>query len=310
MRKEIIILVVFLINFNLLFSQSTFRFIDSETSEPMCGIYSNIYKNGDTFADCGATNKEGYRKIRIRNFDSLATYQISLNNLKYKSIWKKIDFTKNDTITYLIEKDDYYITKPKKNLLYSGCSTYSFPNYYPRQPRSLDDLPDSIATKVTQYLMKRVGIEKFKQFNLIGGQILDVDEYIKRNPKSKAKISYYLCFSFRDLKNGIGMYSSKIHLDKNGNTLKHIDFPIIKKGTIQEKIIPLKYIKLKAKDRGFLNEKTEIKMTFSSINNILIWKLINETNNSDYTYLKEELIYNAHNGNFIKINSYKGEWID
>ena len=51
-------------------------------------------------------------------------------------------------------------------------------------------------------------------------------------------------------------------------------------------------------------------MGYFSKNNILVWKLINETYNSDNTYLKTELIYNAHNGKFIKLKSNKGRWIE
>lgn len=73
------------------FSQSTLKFIDSKTGEPVYGFYSNIYKNGNTFADCGASNENGFKKIRTRNFDSMATYQVGISNLKYESIWQEIE---------------------------------------------------------------------------------------------------------------------------------------------------------------------------------------------------------------------------
>ena len=191
-----------------------------------------------------------------------------------------------------------------------GCSTYSLPNYYPREPRSLKDIPDSIANKVSIYLKKRVGSDLFESFNLVGGQIVDIEEYKRRNPRSKTKIAYYLCFSYRNLMAGIGMYTSKIHLDTFGNILKDIDFPIITTNSIQKNIVSLYEIKKKAEKRKFYKDKTQIEMGYYSKKNILIWKFINETYNSNSTYLKEELIYNAHNGSFIKINSFNGEWID
>lgn len=308
MKKLIPFLIVFITI--SCFAQSAVRFIDSETGEPRCEIYSNIYKNGDTFENCGGSNKDGYLQLRIRNIDSTATYQFSFNYLEYEHIWKKIDINKKDTLIVYLKKDDYYIQN-KKNLLYTGCSTYSLPNYYPREPRSLKDVPDSIAEKVNIYLKERVGTEIFKNFKLTGGQIVDIKEYKKRNPESKTKIAYYLCFSYRNLKAGIGMYSSKIHLDEFGNVLKDIGFPKVSKNSIQENLVSLVEIKNKAIEKGFYKEgKTEIQMAYSTKDNILVWKFINETYSSDYTYLEEELFYNAHNGIFIKLNSNKGEWID
>ncbi|WP_299386309.1 hypothetical protein [uncultured Lacinutrix sp.] len=289
------------------YSQSTLKFVDSETGEPVCGFYSNIYKNGNTFANCGATNEIGLKKIRVRDFDSLATYQISVSNLKYEPIWKEIDLTRNDTLTISVKKNQYYIASSNE-LLSKGCSQYSFSNYYPKEPRSLSDLPKNIAEKVSEYLKNRVGSKNYSDFNLIGGQIIEIDEYKKRNPKSKTKIAYYLCFGYRNLESGIAMYSSKIHLDENGNILKDIGFPKTKN---KVSLISLSEIKKKATDDGYYkNDKTKIAMEYFSKSNILVWKFVNETYNKDYTYLKEEIFYNAFNGKFIRVDSNKGEWID
>ena len=132
----------------------------------------------------------------------------------------------------------------------------------------------------------------------------------KRNPKSNQKTAYYLCYSYRNIESGISMYTSRIELDDKGNVIKDIAFPKIENPS-QEKIFPLSQIIQKATEREFYKEsKTEIDMEYYAKNNILVWKLINEKYNSDYTYSTEELIFNAHNGDFIKKNSFKGEWID
>lgn len=289
------------------FSQSTLKFIDSETGEPIYGFYSNIYKNGNTFANCGATNENGLKIIRVRNFDSLATYQVSVSNIKYKSIWQEIDLTKNDTLIIPVKKNQYYIAS-SNNLLSQGCSQYSFSNYYPREPRSLADLPEQIANKVSTYLKNRVGSKNYSDFNLIGGQIIEIDEYKKRNPKSNPKTAYYLCFGYRNLESGIAMYPSKIELDENGNILKDIGFPKTKD---KVKIISMSEIKTKAlKDGYFKKDKTKIVMEYFSKSNILVWKFINETYNKDYTYLKQDIFYNALNGEFIRVDLNKGKWID
>jgi len=287
-------------------SQTTLQFVDSEAGEPICGLYSYIYKNGNTFADCGASNKNGYKKVHISNFDSLAIYQISVSNLKYEAIWKEIDLTTNDTLVIALKKNDYY-KSGANNLLSCGCNKYSFLNYYPREPRNLSDLPIEISEKVTEYLMNRTG-ENYPDFTLIGGQIIELDEYKRRNPKSNGETAYYLCFAYRNMEAGIAMYSSKIELDESGNIIKDIGFPKIK-----EKItlVSLSEIKSKAfKESYYKIGKTKFAMDYLKNGNILVWKFVNETDKEDHTFLKEEIYYNAHNGQFIRIDTKMGEWID
>ncbi|MGI0106559.1 hypothetical protein [Salinimicrobium sp. WS361] len=289
------------------FSQSTLRLVDSETEKPLDELYTYIYKNGNTFANCGATNKNGFKKLSVRNFDSLSTYQISINYLQYEPVWQNIDLTKNDTLTIHVKKNPYYIHS-SNDIISQGCSQYSFMNYYPREPRSLADLPEHIADKVSLYLKNRVGLQNYTNFNLIGGQIIEIDEYKRRNPKSNPKTAFYLCFAYRNLDSGIAMYSSKIELDKNGNIIKDIEFP---KTTDKVKLISLSEIKKKAlKDGYFKRDKTKIAMEYFSKENVLVWKFINETYKKDYTFLREDIYYNAQNANFIRVDQNKGEWIE
>lgn len=306
MLMKYILIVAFILFSNYTFSQSVLKFIDSKTGEPLCGFYSNIYKNGNTFVDCGETDESGFKTIRVRSFDSTATYQVSVTNLKYEPIWQEIDIFQNDTLIIAVEKNDYYIAG-SSDCLSQGCSQYSFLNYYPREPRSLTDLPDNIAKKVTAYLKKRVG-KNYLDFKLIGGQIIELDEYKKRNPNSKRKTAYYLCFAYRNLELGIAMYSSIIELDKNGKIMKDISFP---KSSGKIKLISLSEIKSKAiKNSNYKEGITKITITYLSDSNILAWKFVNKTYNENHTYFEENIIYNAHNGQFIKVDTNKGEWIE
>lgn len=293
------------------FSQSAIEFIDSKSKSPICGIYSTIYKNEDTFENCGGSNKKGVFQIKIRELDNKAKYYLQYNdNVNYKPIWKEINPNKKDTLKIYLERSRFFYDTSEE-LLKSICGTYSFFDYTPREPTSLKDLPDFIQNKTTEYLKKRVGLSEFEKFELIGGQIIDLKEFKKRKPKSNQKTAYYLCFSYRNINAGISNYTSKIELDAEGKVIKNIDFPVIKENSIQENIIPLKLIIEKAVKRKFYTKgKTQLKMGYFSKNNILVWKLINETYNSDNTYLEAELIYNAHNGKFIKLKSNKGQWIE
>ena len=308
--KKIATLIIFSFSITC-FSQSVIEFIDSKSKLPISGIYSTIYKNEDSFENCGGSNKKGFFKIKIRELDNQAKYYLQYNdNVNYKPIWKEINPNKKDTLKIYLERSRFFYDTSEE-LLKSICGTYSFFGYTPREPTSLKDLPELIQDKTIKYLKERVGKSGFENFELIGGQIIDLKEFKKRKPKSNQKTAYYLCFSYRNIDAGISNYTSKIELDSKGNIIKNIDFPIVKENSIQENIIPLKLIIEKAIKRNFYRKgKTEFKMSYFSKNNILVWKLINEKYNSDNTYLKEELIYNAHNGKFIKLKSSKGQWIE
>jgi len=308
--KKITSLIIFLFSVAC-FSQSAIEFIDSKSKSPICGIYSTIYKNEDTFENCGVSNKKGVFKIKIRELDNQAKYYLQYNdNVNYKPIWQEINPKKKDTLKIYLERSRFFYDTSEE-LLKSICGTYTFFGYYPREPTSLKNLPEFIQNKTIEYLKERVGKSEFENFELIGGQIIDLKEFKKRTPKSNQKTAYYLCFSYRNIDSGISSYTSKIELDEEGNILKNIDFPIIQQNSIQEKFIPLKSIIDKAIKRNFYKKKkTQFKMSYNSKSNILVWRLVNETYNNDNTFLKEELIYNAHNGEFIKLKSRKGEWIE
>ena len=308
--RKITLFIIFISPF-VCFSQSAIRFIDSESKLPLRDIYSTIYKNEDTFENCGGSNKKGIYKIKIREFDNQAKYYLQYNdNVNYKPIWKEINTKKKDTLNIYLERSRFFYDTSEE-LLKSICGTYTFFGYTPREPTSLKDLPEFIQNKTIEYLKERVGKLEFENFELIGGQIIDLKEFKKRKPKSNQKTAYYLCFSYRNIDAGISNYTSKIELDEKGNVLKNIDFPVIKQNSIQEKIIPLKSIINKAIKRNFYKKgKTQFEMSYFSKSNILVWKLINKTYNSNNTFLREELLYNAHNGRFIKLKSYTGEWIE
>jgi len=291
------------------FSQTTVKFIDSKTGNPIYNFYSNIYKNGNTFQDCGASNKQGYKKIKILNIDSVATYHLSVSRLRYKPIWQKIDLTKLDTLIIKIEDNPYYISETN-NLLTQECNEYSFIDYYPREPRNLDDLPENISKKVCTYLKNRVGLKNYYDYNLIGGQIIEIGEYLKRHPDSNQKTAYYLCFAYRNIKSGISMYSSKIELDEDGNILNDISFPKTKNVNKKIKLISLSKITKKEIRRGvFKKDTTKISMEYLADENILVWKFENETYSKNNNFKVENSFYNAHTGKFLKNETSNGFWI-
>lgn len=304
MKRAIIIL--FFLNILSCFGQTTFKFIDGESKTPLSGIYSTIYKNENSFVNCGCSNDEGYYTPYILKFDSTAQYQFSLNFMKYKPVWKDIDLTKSDTLVIYVFKDEYYIENCD-SLFTKRSSHYSWGKYTPRQIRSFNDIPQNIATKVKDYIKGRVGNDLANDFELVAGQIIELDEFNKYFPGSTRKTAYYLGLSYRNLSLGISMYASNLELDENGDIVKDLQFPIVSNDTIPFNFFSLKNIKQKAFKEGFyFPDKTKIDMEYDPERNILLWKFINEFNNG-HTFEREQILYNSYSGEFIdrKTNKWR-----
>lgn len=106
------------------FAQSTVRYIDAQTKTPVCGIYANIFKNENTFQDCGGSDEQGYFSLNIENVDPSATYQFSFNDANYKPVWKEINIHSNDTLTVELTPDEYYMENTE-DMYAKGCNSIS-----------------------------------------------------------------------------------------------------------------------------------------------------------------------------------------
>lgn len=288
------------------FSQTTVRFINAESNEPVSGIYSYIFKNMNSFVNCGCSNEDGYYTPYILKLDSTVDYQFSLNYARYEPVWKEINLLKHDTLIIQLKRDTYYIADCD-SLFSKRSSIYFWEKYTPKRIRSYNDVPPNIATKVKSYLKERVGYDIMNDFNLVDGQIVDLYEFNKYFPGSNIKTSYYLGISYRNLSLGISMYASNLELDENGDIVKDLQFPIVSNDTIPFKFFSLKYIKQKAFKEGFyFPDKTKIDMEYDPERNILLWKFINESNNG-HTFEREQILYNSYSGEFIDRKTNK--WI-
>ncbi len=276
----------------------------------MSGVYSNIYKNENSFVNCGCCNEQGYYTPYIREYDSTAQYQFSLNFMKYKPVWKEIDLTKSDTLVIPVFKDDYYIEN-SDSLFTKRSSIYSWGKYTPRRIRSYNDIPENIAAKAREYLKARVGNEIASNFELVSGQIIELNEFKEYFPGSTHKTAYYLGLSYRNLDKGISMYASNLELDENGNVVKELQFPIIANDTCAFEIYSFKRIKQKAQQEKFYSpDKSKINMEYDSDKNILMWEIINDKFSQDGKFTRKQYYYNAHNGEYIGEKINNGEWIE
>ena len=293
-------------------AQTDFRFLEEKTGQPVCGIYPTILRDKNYFVNCGGTDENGILKVSIPDKKSTSTYYLDCSYHKYNPIWKEIDFNRQDTLTIFLSKSPYFFEEPDSMFVKLCDYTSSSTGYRPQQLRSLDEFPEIIKEKTRSHIEGRVGEKYASDFFLLRGEIWDLDS-INEGLKGKNRFTskYRLCIGFKRPEKGIAIYSSEIKFDKAGNLQQGLLFPIVKNGALQENLVSFEKVKFMAKEKNFYDKgKTKIDMSYYSKPNILVWKFINRTYHDNNTFTEKTLVFNAHNGSFIKEDIYEGWWIE
>lgn len=287
------------------------KIISGVTNKPVNDIYCYILKDSDKWIDIGQTNKNGVFTTSLWNLDSSATYQIDISTRAFKPFRQNINPFNDKKISVTIYPDSSFIEK-KTNLVYLECSSRSFGSYHPKEPYSIFDLSDSIRTKLTAHLIDRLGQGFYSKLRISGGQILNIDRlYIVEDNAKNYKwtpYSYYLCFSFQDTSKGIGLYTAKIVLDKNGNVVDEIQLPNIKDFPEKGNLISLENAKVIATENEFYNDKTEISLSYDDKVGSITWNFKQTTYNSNHTLSGSTLVIDAHNGKILGEYGHGGIW--
>lgn len=307
--KNIPVLILLAISINS-FSQSAIKLTKGEKGISTKNVYINLYKNENVLIKRLKSNERGFISLRNIELDKIDKVKINFMKSRYNPMWEQINLKDKDTLEVSLSFNPNF-DLPASDLFTKKCTYRSFVRYFPRQPRSLMEIPQQIADSVSKYLQNRVA-EKYSYFEFIDGQIVDLDELKSKSDfHDENKTSYYLCFAYKNISEGISIYSSTIELDENGNILKGIEFPAISENSIQEHIIPFSRIKQIVEKSGFLKENiTEIQLEFDSQNNILKWIFVNEKYLWNGISLREKKIYNAHNGEFLEYRKSTFEEIE
>lgn len=280
------------------------RILDGTTHKPVNKIYCYILKNGDRWIAINHTNEQGECTIRVDNesYDTMATYQITTVDNRFYPIYQNIDLTRDEGIILTIFPDSNYLER-KPDLVYRDCSLIGFGWYYPRTPQSMDDLPDTIRTKLHSHLVARLGQEFYSRLRINGGQIVDLSRLYIADPKARdfrwTPYSYYICFSFEDTAKGIGLYSAKIILDKDGNVVQEIELPNIRKHPHKGIIIPLPDAKKIAQVNGFHPDSTSISLDYDKKEESIAWCFTQSVFSSEYGLQSVTLRIDAYSGKVI-----------
>lgn len=275
------------------------KIVNGITHKPVKGVYFYIVKNKDEQVSIGETNRKGTYTAILFNTDTTATYRITTEKDEFKSVKKEINLFDNKKLTIEVYPDSSF--RPNDpTLTYSVCSSIYFGSYLPKEPQSIDDLPDSIRTRLVAHLIARLGNNFYSKLKLSGGQILNLDRLyqVEENAKSYqwTPYPYYLCFSFQDPAKGIGLYTAKIVLDKYGNIIEEIELPNIKDNPGKENIISLKEASSIAAKNKFNPEVARVELGYDKINDSLFWSFCISDNGFNNSIMEID----AHSGAIIE----------
>lgn len=296
------LLIIFFFVSKICYSQSIIKLLDAQTKEPIKNIYVQILKNQKTYFRGMIPDNKGIIKTKLPFADSNSSYQLSINSIKYIYLLKTLDLSDRDTLILKVKKNPYFL-EDSPDYFSSQCGTVSGFDY--KVIRSFKGLPKPIAHKIKRHLEERLGTSLAKDFELINGQMFDIKQLKSQNSNLEYNTYYRLCFSYRNLKAGISMYSSTLELDENGNVMKDIDFPL-KTGNSYRKVSSFSEIKKKALTSGFYNTKTTtIDIAYLDKENILVWRFTNKRTIDDEQILREQMLFDLRNSKYLRTDSTK-----
>ncbi len=250
------------------------KIINGITLKPVGDVYCNLLKNNDEWLDLRPANKKGILRISIQKVDSNSSYQVAISENGFEPQIQNIDLLGDSLLVIKLYPDRTAVRK-KRGLTYLECSSTFFGNYRPKEPRSIYDLPDSIRIKLESHLIDRLGQEFYAKLKISGGQIVDLErldiiEHLKEYRWTP--YSYNLCFSFRDVSKGIGLYTAKIVLDKYANVVEEITLPDIKHYPAKGTLISFREAKAVARKHKCYDRNTQIALDYDKKNGSIIWR--------------------------------------
>ncbi len=139
-------------------------------------------------------------------------------------------------------------------------------DYIPRKASSLDDVPEPVRTRLVNHLKQRLGERFYSTLHLAGGQIVDFDEFHRREVIWRdykwEVFAYNLLFQFRLPEKGIEYYTAGIRLRSDGSVIEEIDLPDIAKHPEHGDFVPLSTAKQAAAAAGFDLSRCQIEIDY------------------------------------------------
>lgn len=140
------------------------------------------------------------------------------------------------------------------------CHVISFGDYEPREPENLKDLPPVVRRKLHEHLVERLGEAFAARLVLSGGQITDIAELYRIHPLARdcqwTIPSYVLGLLFSVATRGIANCCSNIALSKDGDVVREIRIPPVRRLPQKQNVVSLRDVIAKPRHAGFDPKRT------------------------------------------------------
>ena len=121
-------------------------------------------------------------------------------------------------------------------------SWVSLGDYEARDPRRLSSLPDSVETRVREYMLDRLGADYFSRLRFVGGQVVDSARMYREDPHTRHYeweiFGYRLGFLLREPSLGIDSYVGYLTLDWAGRPMGVAEFPPVRRRPETARLLP------------------------------------------------------------------------
>jgi uncharacterized membrane protein YkoI len=188
-----------------------------------------------------------------------------------------------------------------------GPESTDFGKYKPKEPKSLDELPDPIKTKLVMHLKNRLGDAFYSKLEFSGGQVVDFEELRRVEPESRnykwKPFAYGLTFNLSEPEKGIKAYHARILLDSDGSIMQEIDLPEIARHPEKAQIISLAEAKEIAAKHKFSLTRARVELSYNSEIDSLVWTLEYKLKGDRYVWVDRVIRIEAQSGKVLSLGN-------
>lgn len=294
-------------------SQSFFKFVDSETKNSVSEYDAEVIRNGYlNFAFIGKKENDVYFLQPIdRDYIPKPedTFFLSIDKQNYYPKWIEVDLKSKDTLLVELELDPNF-RREEKGLYYNWCGTPVLRKYYPKPFRQWGEIPEKASKEIRLEMEHQLGKEAFSKLYISNAHIFETDRMTELGIPHNyppGTTSYRICFSFSDPQKGISQYTADGVFMDDGSIIKAPLFPQHELWkSAQENswdVLSIEEVKIKALEEfGKSILEKEPSFHFYSRGNTFTWVFLQDLGRSpNGATLIKEIHYDAFSGEVLAI---------
>jgi len=194
------------------------------------------------------------------------------------------------------------VPPPNADSVASGCGSYAFLIYEPKELASLQDLPERIRTDLVAHLQSRLGKPFYSRLRFRGGYVYNINELYRVEPETRQypwKVpSYNLHFGLPMSDEGLNEYCAQIDLDAEGKVMKEIALPPISAQPEKSRVVPVQEALRVAGEHGVPVQDARVELGYDLSQESLVWMVSYTPEFTDTEFTRLVLHVNAHTGKF------------